>query len=132
MAAGYTVAIRNATLDALAPNFNSGYLRIYDGSRPANADTSITDQNLIVELRFSSTAFGSASGGSITANAITSGISTYSPSTTATWARMLKSDGSTVVGDISVSTTGSDLNLSNTLIPYNTTVNVTSLTISEP
>lgn len=132
MAAAFTEAIRNADIDTRGALLDNGYLKLYDGSRPGSADTSVTTQNLIVILRFNATAFAAASGGSATANAITSGVSTYSPSTTATWARLLQSDDSTVVCDINVSTTGSDLNLANTLIPFNSTVNVTSMTLSEP
>jgi len=49
----------NAQANTIGGLCNDGYIRIYDGSQPANADTAITTQNLLATLRFASTAFGS-------------------------------------------------------------------------
>ena len=132
MSTRYSTSAKNSMLDAVGARLNNGYLRLYDGTPPATANAAITTQNLLVTLRFSATAFGAAAGGILTANPISDGIATYSPSGTAAWARGFESDGSTVVTDFDVSTSGAELNLASTLIPYNSTVRVSALTITEP
>lgn len=94
----------NAACNALAALLNNGYLRIYNGTQPATANTAITTQTLLVELRWNATAFGSASGGSASANAITAGTATATG--TATWARFFESNGTTVVADEMVNAGG--------------------------
>lgn len=119
----------NAEADALSDLLDNGYLRIYDGSQPANANTAISTQVLLAELRFNATAAPAASGGVLTMNAITQDSSANNTGT-ATWFRALKSDGSTVVFDGSVSTSGADLNLGSTSITSGASVAVTSMTFT--
>lgn len=121
----------NAKADALTALLNSGYLRIYDGVQPATADTAIGAQVLLAELRFGATAFGAASAGVSTAAAITADASANATGT-ASWFRALKSDGSTVVFDGSVGTSGCDLNLDRTDIQSGGSVSVSSLTYTQP
>ena len=118
-------------LDALITAFNSAPLRIYDGSQPANADTAITTQVLLAELRFGNPAFGASAAGAITANAITSEDSCLANGT-ATWFRMLKSDGTTVIMDGTVGTSGANLNLSSVSLTVGTAVEVTSFVHTIP
>lgn len=120
----------NAGTDAICANCNSGYLRIYDGSQPATANTAITTQTLIAELRFSATAFGAASLGVATANAITSG--TASAAGTATWFRTFKSDGTTAVFDGTVGTATANLVVSAVAIALGESVGCSSLTYTLP
>lgn len=121
----------NAEVDALTPHFNNGYLRIYDGTQPATADTAITTQVLLAELRFNATAFGAAVAGVATANAITQDGAANATGT-ATWFRALKSDGTTVLCDGSVGTASSDLIMATTSIVTNAIVSVTSFTYTLP
>jgi hypothetical protein len=88
----------NAEANALAVLLNNGYIRIYTGTQPANADTAITSQVLLAELRFNATAFGAAVAGVLTANTITTDTAADNTGT-ATWFRALQSDGTTVVLD---------------------------------
>ncbi len=125
------VAIRNAMLDALGDQADNGYLRIYDGTQPADADTAITTQTLLAELRLNAAAFPAASGGVLTANAIT-GDAAANATGTATWFRVLKSDGTTVLFDGSVGTSGANLNLNSVAIQSGAAVDVTSLTYTLP
>ena len=118
-------AAANAEADALAALLNSGYLRIYDGSQPADANTAVSSQVLLAELRFGATAFGAAVAGVITANAIT-GDSDANATGTAAWFRALKSDGTTVVMDGSVGTSGTNLVVATTSIALHQTVNCSS------
>ncbi len=118
----------NAEADALAPQFNTGYLRIYDGAQPTNADTAVGTQVLLAELRFNATAFPAAVAGLLTANAIT-GDAAANATGTAAWFRALQSNGTSVIMDGTVGTATSDLVLDSTAIQINADVNVTSYTI---
>ena len=121
----------NAEADALSDLLDNGYLRIYDGSQPANADTAISTQVLLAELRFNATAAPAASNGVLTFNAITADSSANNTGT-ATWFRALKSDGTSVVMDGSVGTSGANLNLTSVAITSGSSVSVTSMTHTIP
>ncbi len=115
----------NAQADALATLLNNGYLRIYDGTQPTNADTAIGAQVLLAELRFNATAAPAASGGVLTFNAITPDSSANATGT-ATWFRCLQSDGTTVVMDGSVGTSASNMIMATTSIVSGVQVSVSS------
>lgn len=120
----------SAACDAVVDLLDNGYIRIYDGSQPATADTAITTQVLLAELRWGSTAFGSASNGAATANAITSDSSANATGT-ASWFRSLKSDGTTVIFDGSVGTGTNDLVLNSTAIAAGAAVSVSAFTYTQ-
>jgi hypothetical protein len=115
----------NPQADALSDLADNGYLRIYDGTQPATADTAITTQVLLAELRFNATAAPAASNGVLTFNAITQDSSANNTGT-ASWFRALKSDGSTVLFDGAVGTSGSDMNIYTTSIVAGAIVGVSS------
>jgi len=117
----------NAEADALSALLNTGYLRIYDGTQAADADTAVGAQVLLAELRFSATAAPGAVAGVITFNAITDDTAANATGT-ATWYRCLKSDGTSVIMDGSVGTATSNLILNSTAIQINALVSVTSFT----
>lgn len=119
----------NAAANAMAALLNTGYLRIYTGSQPANANTALSGQTLLAELRFASTAFGSAVAGVATANAIAA--VNAAATGTASWFRALESDGTTVVLDGSVGTSGCNLNFNSTAIQSGAQVQVTGFTLTE-
>jgi len=119
----------NAAANAICALLNSGYIDIYDGTQPANADTSITTQVKLARLSFGVTAFGSAVNGVSTANSITSD-STADATGTATWFRACKSDGSAVF-DGSVGTSSANLVLSTVSITAGAVVGVTSCIYTE-
>jgi hypothetical protein len=127
----YSDTMVNAEADAVGDALNTGYIRIYDGSQPANADTAVGAQVLLAELRFGADAFGAASAGTITANAITQDSSANATGT-ATWARILASDGSTVWFDGSVAATGGTANviINTTSIVSGAVITCSSLTFS--
>jgi hypothetical protein len=115
----------NPQADALSDLADNGYLRIYDGTQPATADTAISTQVLLAELRFNATAAPAASNGVLTFNAITQDSSANNTGT-ASWFRALKSDGSTVLFDGAVGTSGSDMNIATTSIVAGAIVGVSS------
>lgn len=120
----------NAAADATCALLNSGKLRLYDGAQPTNADTAIGAQVLLAELTFNATAFGAAVAGVATANAITQDSSADATGVAA-WFRALKSDGTTVIFDGSVGTSGANLNLNSTSISAGAAVSVSSFTFTQ-
>lgn len=128
MALAYLTATRNAMLDAITTSAGaSALLRIYSGTRPATAGTATT---LLAELTCNATFAPAASGGVLTLNSITQDSSANATGT-ATWFRIVKSDGTTFVMDGDVGTSGSDLNLVTTSITATQPVSVTSFVITE-
>jgi hypothetical protein len=120
----------NAAADAVCALANSGKLRIYDGTQAATADTAIGAQVLLAELTLNATAFGAAVAGVATANAITSDSSADATGT-ATWFRVVKSDGTTVLFDGSVGTATANLILNTTSIVSGAIIAVSSLTYTQ-
>lgn len=120
----------NAAADAVCALANTGYLRIYSGTQPATADTAIGAQVLLAELRFGATAFGAAVAGVATANAITADASANATGT-ATWFRVLKSDGTTALWDGSVGTSGADLNVATVAFVLGAVISVSSFTYTQ-
>lgn len=124
----YANAAVNAEADALSLQFDNGYLRIYDGAQPTNADTAVGAQVLLAELRFNVDAFPAAVAGLLTANAITGDVAANATGTAA-WFRCLQSNGTSVIMDGTVGTATSDLVLDSVAIQINADVNVTSFTL---
>jgi hypothetical protein len=84
--------------DAAKVRFNNGYLRIYQGTKPASADDTPTGCTLLAELRFAATAYVSQVNGLITMAALTPEDSALAGGT-ADWYRALESDGTTPIAD---------------------------------
>ncbi len=121
----------NAEADAFARLLDTGWLRIYDGTQAATADTAVGAQVILAELRFSATSAPAAAAGVLTFNAITSDTAANATGT-ASWFRCFKSDGTTAVYDGSVGTATSDLVLNSVAISSGAQVDVTSLTHTIP
>jgi hypothetical protein len=127
-----TNAVATAMIDAgIGDQSDTGYIRIYDGTIPTNADTAVGAQVLLAELRWNAAAFPSATNGVITAAAITADSSANATGTAA-WFRSLKSDGTTVLCDGTVSTSGADMNLNTTSITSGANVSISSATFTMP
>jgi hypothetical protein len=119
----------NAAADAVTALASGGFLRIYDGTQPANADTAITTQVLLAELMLGTPAFGAAVAGVATANAITPDAGADATGT-ATWFRVTDS-GSAALWDGSVGTSGCNLNLSSVSIVTGDSVAVSAFTYTQ-
>lgn len=114
-----------AQAQALADLCDGGIMRIYSGPQPADALSGVgMDNVLLASVTLSTPAFSSVQYGVMTANAITPGVATDSG--TASWFRIYKADGTAVVMDGSVGTTGSNLVLSSTTITTGVTIEITS------
>lgn len=117
----------NAEADALSALLNNGFLRIYDGTKPADASVAVSSQVLLAELRFAATAAPAAAAGVITFNGLTAD-SDADNTGTASWFRALKSDGTSVVMDGTVGAAGANLNLNSVAISQHAQVSASSFT----
>lgn len=116
--------------DALLALADGGALRIYDGAKPATADTPLTDQVCLAELRFGTPAFAAAVAGEADAHALTPEAS--APATgTATWFRVLTRDGLTALFDGTVGTVNADLILNSVAIEAGAELAVTAFVYIE-
>ena len=127
--ASYIATLKNTRLDAITTAIGAtGKLRIYSGTAPVNADTALSGNTLLAELTLGATFAPAASGGVLTANAITADASADATGT-ATFARLTTSGGS-AVAQISVGTSGAELNLNTVSLVAGANVAVSSLTIT--
>jgi hypothetical protein len=118
----------NGEADFIGVAADLGFIRIYDGAQPANADTAVGAQVLLAELRFGADAFPAAVAGLLTANAITSDASANATGTAA-WARILKSDGTSVLFDGTVGTAAANVIIPTTAIVAAAVVSCSALTV---
>jgi len=124
MAVTYAPDLVNSRLDAITTRAGSAaLLRIYSGTRPATGGAPTT---LLAELTCGSPFASAASGGELTANAISDDISANA-SGTATWWRLVQSNGTTHVMDGNV---GDSMTISNANIVEGGTVSVSSFVIT--
>lgn len=123
----YSDGTRNAQQQGLITYAGSGAkIRLYQGTQPASANDAISTQTLLVECVISGT-FGTDSNGTLTLGSVNTGTATASG--TASFFRIVKADGSTVIMDGSVGTSGADLNLNTTTINVTQSVDITGGTI---
>lgn len=132
MAANYAIEWDRAAVDGACALLNGGEIRIYDGTRPADVGTAITDQNLLCTLSLNSPAFNAATGDPATASFAGTVSDLASATGTATWARVVTSGGAARIdGDVTGTGGGGDFTISNTSITSGQTVNLTSFTYSQ-
>jgi hypothetical protein len=123
----YSNGTRHAQNEGLIAYAGTGAkICLYQGTAPADANTAITTQTLLVTCIISG-AFGTDTDGTLTLGTVTSGTAVTTGN--AQFFRVFKSDGVTVVMDGSVGTTGADLNLNTTTINITQTVDITGGTI---
>jgi hypothetical protein len=123
----YSNGTRNAQQNGLITYAGSGSLiNIYSGSQPANANTAISGQTLLVTLTVTGS-FGTDSNGTITVSTVTNGTAVATG--TGSFFRITKSDTTTVVMDGSVATSDADLVLNNTSIATGQVVSISAGTI---
>jgi hypothetical protein len=123
----YSNGTRHAQNEGLITYAGSGaIINIYQGTAPANANTAISTQTLLVSCVLAG-AFGTDTDGTLTLGTVNNGTAVATG--TAGFFRIFKSDGTTVVMDGSVGTSGADLNLDTTTINITQTVNISGGTI---
>jgi hypothetical protein len=105
-----------------------GTIIFYDGTIPATADTAIDAQFALSTWTFSATAFGAASNGTATADTITG--STAGAAGTAEFARI--ANGAATVMDVTVGTSGEDINFNSNIFSVGASVDITELKVVVP
>lgn len=133
MSSRITAAVANAMLDAgIGVPANSGKLRIYTGTQPAAGGGALSGNTLLLEFAMAVDAFPVSAAAILTASAMGAAVATASG--TATWYRMVKADGSTVLIDDSVGAPGSGAAciIDNAVVTSGDVVAVVSLTINQP
>lgn len=130
MALKFPAAYRTTRADTITTRAGaSALLRIYSGTQPASADTALSGNTLLAELTMNATFAAGASSGVLTANAITQDSSADATGT-ATFFRLVKSDGTTVVMD-GTAGTSADLTLTTASIVSTQPVQCSSFVITE-
>lgn len=122
----------NAQANAVAALCNNGSILVYDGTQPTTPETAVTTQVLLATLVFGNPAFGTASGGVITGNPVAA--VTIVASSTASWFRVLKSDGVTPVydGNVGVVGAGTDMQINAVTLVANALLTLSSITYTVP
>ncbi len=96
-------------MTAFKARFNSATINIYSGTRPATPATALSGNTLLATATFNATAFGTNGGSApnvtVTANAITQD-SAADAAGIPTFARIVHSDGTTLLAELSVGKTG--------------------------
>lgn len=131
MTLGFDLTLRNNRLNQITTRAGANaLLRIYSGTRPATGGAPTT---LLAQLTCNATFAPGASNGVLTLNSISSALSAAATGT-ATWFRIVQSDGATHVMDGSVSTVAEgtgDLRLDDKNIVLGGTVAISSATVTE-
>lgn len=123
----YSNATRHAQNEGLITYADTNtQFNLYSGTQPANADTAITSQVLLVSLPIAGV-FGTDVNGTLTLGAVTQ--TNAASSGIASFFRIFKSDGTTVVMDGSVGTSSADLILNTVTITAGQSVDITAGTI---
>lgn len=120
----------DAVVDLVDAGTPPGLLKIYAGTVPATVNASLGSATLLGTLTMSNPAFGSASSGVATAGTITADSSADATGT-ATFARICNAAG-TAVFQLTVGTSGAEVNLNSTAITSGGSISVSSLTLTLP
>lgn len=131
MALQYSVAVRNAQLDAVETTVSTApLLRIYTGAAPANCAAAASG-TLLAEMTLPSDWMAAANSGSKALSGTWQDASANADGTAAHW-RLYESTGTTchAQGTVTVTGGGGDLTLDNTSITSTQSVTVTSFTIT--
>ena len=122
------VATRNAQADALARHLDAGFIKIYSGTVPATADTALSGNTLLGTLPLQPTSAPAASSGTLTFDTTGLTDSSIDASGIASFFRGIKADGTTVVMQGQVGTSGFAMTLADTNLVATGTVTITSFT----
>lgn len=122
-------------LNAMNALCNGGTLTIYSGSMPASPQAALSGNVALATFTFAATAFGTPTFNSnfmqATAAFVSASVNPLA-SGTAGFARVFESDGTTVVNDLTVGTTGTDLIIGSTTISTGVPVTASSLVSRMP
>ena len=130
MTIGMVAALRNSRLDAISTAAGSAaLLTLYSGTRPATGGTATT---ALATFTMGTPFAPASSAGVLSPNlpSATTGLVGAGAGTAATWARLTTAAAGFVM-DMSVGTSGADINLNTTTISFGVAVAMTSATLTD-
>lgn len=128
---------RNTSLsNGLQTAWNGGFMDLYTGAQPANADSAVTG-TLLATVTLPATAFNAAASGSITLQGTWQCASAAATGTAGYFRMRLSGDAGGASATLvrmqgSVGTVGTDLILNNASISVGQQVTITAATITQP
>lgn len=126
---GFATARKTSRGELLATWLAGGTLRIYDGTRPTDADTAIGSQVLLVSFTLPNPA-GTVTSGVFTASAISAAM--VGTAGTASWARVVDSSAATIFdADVGVTSSGSVIEIDNVTLAQGANCTVTAFVLTE-
>lgn len=124
---GYSTALRNAKLDLNSTTVgNAGKLKIFAGTKPATGGA----EGTLLAIFTLGSPFAPASSAGVQSPTLPS-ATTGAATGTAGWARVTQADSTTPVMDLTVGTSGAQVNLNTLSITSGGAVSVTSWTITD-
>lgn len=126
---GFATPRKTSRGELLATWLSSGEIRIYDGARPANADTAISTQTLLVTFTLANPSGTVTSGVFTGTNPAAAMIAT---SGTAAWARVVDSSAVTICDvDVGVTSSGAVIELDSLSLTAGGYCTITSFVLTE-
>lgn len=125
----FSTEVVNAEADAATALADSGFIDIYEGAKPATADTSVGSATLLATHALAATAFGAASGGVCTAAAIGDDVS-IDAAGMPSFFRCWKANHTDELWDGTVGTSGCDLNFDSVTWQAGGTASITGFTFT--
>lgn len=126
---GFALARKTARGQLLAGWLDGGEIRVYDGTRPATADTAVTTQNLLVTFEIPDPA-GDVDDGVFTGDAIDTAL--VAATGTAAWVRIVDDAAATVCdGDVGLTDSGALVEINNLSLVEGGYCSVTGFTVTE-
>lgn len=124
-----SAAAATIQVNALATEFDGGFMDVMSGTQPATGDTAITTQVRLATFTFGVPAFAAGVAGVAAANAM--GPEADAPATgEATWFRCYKADHTTPLEDGSVGLSGCNVNLNNVNIQQHAVVSLDAYSLT--
>lgn len=126
---GFPTARKTSRAELVASWLDGGEVRIYTGSRPANADTALSGQTLLVTLTLPNPS-GTVTNGVWTAGTIN--VAMIAATGTAAWARVVTPSAATVFdADVGVVGSGALIEIDNLSLVTGGYCTVVSFTLTE-
>ncbi|MCO5763772.1 MAG: hypothetical protein NHG36_20100 [Chromatiaceae bacterium] len=126
---GFATARKNSRAELLASWLDGGEIRVYDGTRPASADTAVSTQTVLVTFEIADPA-GDIEDGIFTGDAIA--VAMVAETGTAAWARVVDDAAATVFDcDVGLTGSGEMIEIDNLSLVEGGYCSITSFTITE-
>lgn len=126
---GFAIARRTSRGELLAGWLDGGEIRIYDGTRPATADTAIPTQTLLVTFEMADPSGTVTSGVFTGTNPAAAMIAATGP---AAWARVVDSSAATIFdADVGLTGSGAVIEVDNLSLVEGGYCTITSLVLTE-